>query len=71
MEAQIWVDRDSQKAIVIGKGGERLKTIGSRARVAMEESLDKPVTLKLWVKVRGGWADNKAVLSSLGYDEEV
>ena len=71
VEAQIWVDRDSQKAIVIGRGGERLKTIGSQARLAMEKSLGRPVVLKLWVKVRSGWADNKAVLNSLGYDEEV
>ena len=70
IEAQIWVDRDSQKAIVIGKGGERLKTIGTQARLAIEKAVGKPVNLRLWVKVRAGWADNQAALASLGYNEE-
>ncbi len=70
IEAQVWVDRESQKAIVIGKGGARLKTIGTQARLAIEKSVGRPVNLKIWVKVRSGWADNQAALSSLGYDEE-
>lgn len=68
--ADIWVDREGQKAIVIGKAGEQLKAIGSRARCEIEKLLGRQVHLKLWVKVRSGWADNQAALNSLGYIEE-
>lgn len=54
----IYVMRDSQKAIVLGKGGARIKTIGSRARVELERILDRKVHLFLFVKVREGWAED-------------
>ncbi len=66
--ATIVVDRDSHKAMVIGAGGERLKRIGSEARQDLERLLDSKVFLELWVKVRGGWADDEARLRSYGYE---
>ena len=66
--AVIWVERDGQKAIVIGKGGERLKKIGSSARRNIEELLDRRAFLRLWVKVREGWSDDEAALRQLGYE---
>jgi len=66
--AVIWVDKKSQKGIVIGKGGERLKEIGRRARLSMETLFDKPVFLEAWVRVKEGWADDDRALRSLGYD---
>jgi GTP-binding protein Era len=68
--ATIWVDRDSQKAIVIGHDGDVLKTIGTRSRLALEEYFQNKVFLQLWVKVKRGWADRAASLNSLGYDKE-
>ena len=70
IDALILVERDGQKAIVIGKGGERLKTIGERSRRDMEIMLDDKVMLKLWVKVRRGWSDDDRALKSLGYLNE-
>jgi GTP-binding protein Era len=66
--ASIVVDREAQKAIVIGAGGERLKRIGSEARQDLEALLDAKVFLELWVKVRSGWADDDAHLRSYGYE---
>ncbi|MCA1979789.1 MAG: GTPase Era [Thiobacillus sp.] len=66
--ATILVDRDSHKAIVIGKGGEKLKTISTQARQDMERAFDGKVYLEVWVKVKGGWADDVRVLKSLGLD---
>lgn len=63
----ILVERDSQKAMVIGKGGQRLKTIGAEARKDMESLFDAKVFLELWVKVKSGWADDERALRSLGY----
>lgn len=68
--ALIWVERQSQKKIVIGKGGERLKEIGSNARMDMERLFGEKVFLQLWVKVKEGWSDNERILSSLGYRDE-
>ncbi len=68
--ALIWVERQSQKKIVIGKGGERLKEIGSMARKDMERLFGEKVFLQLWVKVKEGWSDNERLLSSLGYRDE-
>jgi GTPase len=66
--ATIVVDRDGHKAMVIGEGGERLKRIGMETRVELEKLFDAKVFLELWVKVRGGWADNAAHLKSYGYE---
>ncbi len=68
--ATILVEREGQKAIVIGKGGERLKDIGTRARRAMQNLFGCKVHLELWVKVRKGWAESEAELKRLGYSEE-
>ncbi|HET8818136.1 MAG TPA: GTPase Era [Xanthomonadaceae bacterium] len=67
--AVIWVERDGQKAIVIGKGGERLREIGSRARQQMEQLFDTKVFLETWVRVREGWSNDEAALRSLGYHD--
>jgi GTP-binding protein Era len=64
----ILVERESQKRMVIGKGGQRLKTIGAEARRDMENLFDNKVFLELWVKVKSGWADDERALRSLGYD---
>ncbi len=66
----IWVDKESQKSIVIGKQGARLKIIGTRARSAMEKTFGTRIYLNLWVKHRKGWADNASIVKSLGYGEE-
>jgi GTP-binding protein Era len=66
--ATILVDRDSQKAIVIGKGGEKLKSISTQARQDMEKLFDGKVYLEVWVKVKGGWSDDARVLKSLGIE---
>ena len=67
--ADIWVEKTSHKSMVIGKQGERLKKIGSRARKQIELLLEQKVFLELWVKVRSGWADNRRDIHHLGYDE--
>ena len=67
--ATIFVERKSQKAIVIGKNGERLKQVGSAARCNMERLFDSKVYLNLWVKVKTGWSDDDRAIKSLGYDE--
>ncbi len=66
--AVIWVDKNSQKGIVIGKGGERLKLVGQRARGSMENLFGMKVFLQLWVRVKEGWADDDRALRSLGFD---
>jgi len=68
--AVIWVERDNQKAIVIGKEGAKLKRIGQEARVDLEKLLEKKVYLKTWVKVKRGWADDERALQQLGYRDE-
>ena len=62
----VLVDKDSQKAILIGKGGERLKKISTEARLDMEKLFDCKVFLKVWVKVKSGWADDVRFLRELG-----
>ncbi len=66
----IWVDKDSHKPIFLGKNGERLKKIGTKARLQMEQSFGKKVYLQLWVKVKEGWAESDLSLRTLGYIEE-
>jgi len=68
VHAVIWVERDGQKAIVIGEGGAQLKAIGTSARKAMEHMFERKVFLKLWVKVREGWADDENLLKRFGYE---
>ena len=67
--AVIWVERDGQKAIVIGKGGTRLKEIGAKARLQMERLFGRKVFLETWVRVREGWSDDEAALKAFGYGE--
>lgn len=69
VHAVIWVERDGQKAIVIGKGGEVLKKIGQRTREELEKILGQKVYLKLWVKVKKAWSDSEQALRSLGYTD--
>ena len=70
IEATIWVEREGQKPILIGKDGQRLKTVGTRARLAMQKLFGGKVHLQLWVKVREGWSDSERTLRSLGYTDE-
>src|SRR5690554_4513647 len=67
--AVIWVEREGQKAIVIGKGGARLREIGRRARERMEQLFDAKVFLQTWVRVREGWSDDESALRTLGYGD--
>ncbi len=68
IHASIIVDKSNQKAIVIGKDGEKLKIIGTQARKDMEKSFGGKVYLEVWVKVKSGWADDAQVLKNLGYE---
>lgn len=68
IHAAIIVERDAHKAMVIGKGGERMKRVASDARKDMERLFGGKVWLETWVKVKGGWADDERALRSLGYE---
>lgn len=68
INAIIWVERDSQKGIVVGKGGNVLKKVGRSARLELKERLGMPVHLELWVKVKDNWADSERELLRLGYE---
>jgi GTP-binding protein Era len=70
IEANIFVERPGQKAIIIGKGGSMLKQIGIKARRDIETLLGEKVNLKLWVKVQKNWRDNNAYLRTLGYNKK-
>jgi GTP-binding protein Era len=70
IDAVIWVEKDGQKAILIGKGGEALKEIGRRARLEMQKAFGRKVWLGLWVKVREGWSHDVQAVKSLGYGED-
>jgi len=63
------VERDGQKQIVIGKGGNVLKKVGTQARLALQELLDEKVFLQLFVKVSRDWSDNERALKQFGYDD--
>ncbi|MEM7080412.1 MAG: GTPase Era [Pseudomonadota bacterium] len=67
IHADIYVERDSQKRIVIGQQGKRLKLIGSEARTEIETLIDGKVMLHLWVKVRKGWTNDPRLMARLGY----
>ncbi|WP_028455686.1 GTPase Era [Chitinilyticum litopenaei] len=66
--AAVWVDRDSQKAMLIGRNGEKLKRIASDARKDMEQMFDAKVYLEVWVKVKSGWADDTRLLRQFGFE---
>jgi GTP-binding protein Era len=68
VQAVIWVERTGQKAIVIGKGGELLKEIGTAARLDLKRHFGRPVHLELWVKVREGWSDDENALRKFGFE---
>ncbi len=68
--AIIWVERDNQKAIIIGKKGNKLKDMGTKARIDMEKLFEQKVFLQLWVKVKSGWSDDERALNSLGYVDD-
>ena len=68
IEATIICEKESHKGIIIGKGGEMLKKIGSTARYDIEKLVETKVNLKLWVKVRKEWRDSDAQLKNFGYD---
>ncbi|MGB5438043.1 MAG: GTPase Era [Gammaproteobacteria bacterium] len=70
IHALIWVERKSQKNIVVGRQGRVLKDVGQQARRDIEAMIDKKVNLKLWVKVKEGWADDERALQSLGYNDD-
>ena len=70
IDATIWVEREGQKAIVIGKDGAVLKAVGSSARQAMQRLFGIGVHLELHVKVRAGWSDDPRALRQFGYDTE-
>jgi len=67
IEAEIICERESHKGIIIGKGGQMLKKIGTQARVDIEEMTEDKVNLKLWVKVRKDWRDDEGQLKNFGY----
>lgn len=71
IDAVIWVERDSQKGIVIGKSGAVLKEIGTQARKDMEKLFETKVHLNLWVKVKQGWSDDERMLRAFGYSEDI
>jgi len=70
LEAIIWIEREGQKGIVIGKGGQVLKAIGTAARQELEKIWGGKVHLDLWVKVRSGWPDDPRLLGSMGIGGE-
>ena len=69
IDATIFVERQGQKAIVIGDKGKKLKQIGMDARADMEKMFEQKIMLTLWVKVKGGWSDDERALKSLGYSD--
>ena len=67
IRATIFVDKTSQRAILVGEGGARMKAIASQARADMERLFDARVFLDVWVRVKRGWSDDDAMLTRLGY----
>lgn len=67
--AIVWVEREGQKPIVIGKGGERMKAISTGARIGMERLFGRKVFLETWCRVREGWSDDEAALRRFGYSD--
>lgn len=69
VSAMIWVEREGQKAILIGKEGAQLKEVGRVARLELEKMFGLKVFLRLWVKVKAGWSDDTSTLQRMGYNE--
>jgi GTP-binding protein Era len=69
IHASVIVDKAGQKAILIGKGGEKMKAISTQARKDMETLFGSKVYLEVWVKIKSGWADDERALKSLGYGD--
>ena len=67
INATLYVERNSQKGILIGLGGKNLKSIGTSSRKELERTFQKKVMLKLWVKVKKNWTDNEIIMKSMGY----
>ena len=70
IDATIICERDSHKGIIIGRGGEMLKKIGTNARYEIEKQLGNKVNLKLWVKVKKEWRDSDILIKNFGYDKK-
>lgn len=70
IHATIYVETNGQKNILIGRKGDRMKSIGTKARIDIEAMADTKVYLNLWVKVREGWSNDEQALRGLGYGEE-
>ena len=70
IEATIYVERDGQKGIIIGKGGKMLKQIGINSRKEIEDLLGERVNLHLWVKVQHNWRSDPSFLKQIGYDKK-
>ena len=68
IDATIFVERDGQKAIIIGRNGSLLKSVGQDARHDIEALIGRKVMLRLWVKVKAGWTNNESGLQRLGFD---
>jgi GTP-binding protein Era len=67
--AVIWVERESQRAILLGKGGEAMKQAATAARKAMNDFFQTRVHLEVWIKVKKSWSSDEASLVSLGYTD--
>ncbi len=70
IQATIICERESHKGMIIGKGGEMLRQIGTQARIGIEEMLGQKVNLKLWVKVKKDWRDSDYLLKNFGYRQD-
>lgn len=70
IHAVVWVERPSQKGIVIGARGEALKAAATQAREAMQQIFGRPVHLEVWVKVKKSWSSDEQAIASLGYGED-
>ena len=68
IDSVIYVEKQSQKGMLIGQSGSMLKSIGTASRKELEKLLDSKVMLKTWVKVKNNWSDNESLLTSMGYD---
>jgi GTP-binding protein Era len=68
IDATIYVEREGQKAIIIGRNGALLKSVGQDARADIEALIERKVMLRTWVKVKAGWTNNESGLKRLGFD---